>query len=122
VNCILEDRTGRVGFATHHAGVCYLEGGKVTAVTAADGVRGVEVWDLFLDRDGRVWFPVENDGVYRFDGRSYRNYTAADGLASNAIQCTHQDAAGRIWLGGYRGLFRVEGERVVAVTAAGPWR
>ncbi|MBL8734871.1 MAG: hypothetical protein JNL12_00460, partial [Planctomycetes bacterium] len=53
---------------------------------------------------------------------SYRNYAEADGLTTNAIQCTHQDAAGRIWLGGYRGLFRVEGERVVAVTEAGPWR
>ena len=122
VNCVLEDRTGRVWFATSHAGVCYLDGGKVTAVTAAAGVHGVEVWDLFEDRQGHVWFPVENSGVYRFDGRSFRNYSAADGLDTNAIQYTHQDAAGRIWLGGYRGLFRVDGERVVAVTATGPWR
>jgi ligand-binding sensor domain-containing protein len=85
-------------------------------------VHGVEVWDLFEDRQGHVWFPVENSGVYRFDGRSFRNYSAADGLDTNAIQYTHQDAAGRIWLGGYRGLFRVDGERVVAVTATGPWR
>jgi hypothetical protein len=40
VNSVLEDRTGRVWFATSHAGVCYLEGGKVTAVTAARACRG----------------------------------------------------------------------------------
>jgi len=69
-----------------------------------------------------VWLSIENAGVYRFDGSKFRNYSAADGLDTNAIQCTHEDAAGRIWLGGYRGLFRVEGERVIAVSEAGPWR
>lgn len=91
-------------------------------MTAADGVVGTEVWDLFVDRGGDLWFPVENSGMHRFDGRTFRNYGEAAGLTSNAIQCTYQDRAGTIWFGGYGGLFRLDGERIVAVGRAGPWR
>lgn len=122
VNGILEDRDGRIWFATQHNGVCYLDGETFTAVTEADGVEGTEVWDLFLDRAGEIWFPVENSGLYRFNGKTFQRYREAEGLTSNAIQCTHQDRDGRLWFGGYRGLFRLKGDAIVAVTRGGPWR
>ena len=122
VNCILEDRNGRFWFATQHKGVCYLEGDKFTAVSEAQGVQGTEVWDLFMDRAGDVWFPVENSGIYRFSGGSFRRYHETEGLTSNAVQCTYQDRDGRLWFGGYGGLFRLDGERIVYVTTGGPWR
>jgi len=43
-------------------------------------------------------------------------------LTSNAVQCTYQDRDGRLWFGGYGGLFRLDGERIVYVTTGGPWR
>jgi ligand-binding sensor domain-containing protein len=122
VNSILEDRNGRFWFATHHNGVCYLDGEKFTAVTEADGVEGTEVWDLFMDRAGAIWFPIENSGLYRFNGKTFQRYREADGLTSNAIQDTHQSRDGRLWFGGYGGLFRLEGDAIVAVTRVGPWR
>jgi ligand-binding sensor domain-containing protein len=122
VNCILEDRSGRFWFATHHNGVCYLDGETFTAVTDADGVEGTEVWDLFMDRAGDIWFPVENSGLYRFNGNTFQRYGEAQGLTSNAIQCTYQGLDGRLWFGGHLGLFRLEGESIVAVTRVGPWR
>jgi ligand-binding sensor domain-containing protein len=122
VNCILEDQNGRFWFATHHNGVCYLDGETFTAVTEADGVEGTEVWDLFMDRAGEIWFPVENAGIYRFNGKTFQHYGEAEGLTTNAIQCTHQGRDGRLWFGGYRGLFRLEGDAIVAVTRVGPWR
>ncbi|MGQ0551815.1 MAG: ligand-binding sensor domain-containing protein [Planctomycetota bacterium] len=122
VNSILEDRNGRFWFATQHNGVCYLDGETFTSVTDADGVEGTEVWDLFMDRSGAIWFPVENSGLYRFNGKTFQRYREAEGLTSNAIQCTHQGRDGRLWFGGHRGLFRLEGEAIVAVTRVGPWR
>lgn len=122
VNSILEDRNGRFWFATHHNGVCYLDGETFTAVTEADGVEGTEVWDIFMDRAGEIWFPVENSGLYRFNGKTFQRYREAEGLTSNAIQCTHQGRDGRLWFGGYRGLFRLKGDAIVAVTRVGPWR
>jgi ligand-binding sensor domain-containing protein len=122
VNCILEDQNGRFWFATHHNGVCYLDGETFTAVTEADGVEGTEVWDLFMDRAGEIWFPVENAGIYRFNGKTFQRYREAEGLTTNAIQCTHQGRDGRLWFGGYHGLFRLDGDAMVAVTRGGPWR
>jgi ligand-binding sensor domain-containing protein len=75
-----------------------------------------------MDRAGDIWFPVENSGLYRFNGRTFQRYREAEGLTSNAIQCTHQGRDGRLWFGGHRGLFRLEGEAIVAVTRGGPWR
>jgi ligand-binding sensor domain-containing protein len=121
VNSILEDKSGRFWFATHHQGVCYLDGETFTSVTEADGVVGTEVWDLFMDRDGDIWFPVENSGIYRFNGKTFQRYGESEGLTTNAVQCTFQDRAGRLWFGGFRGLFRLEGEAMVAVTRDGPW-
>lgn len=122
VNSIVEDRRGRLWFATHHKGVCHLDGETFTVITEADGVEGTEVWDLYMDRAGEIWFPVENSGLYRFNGKTFRRYRETEGLTSNAIQCTYQDRAGRLWFGGHGGLFRLEGDAVLAVTRAGPWR
>lgn len=121
VNCILEDRDGNFWFATHHNGVCRWDGTTVTHVSEKEGVRGTEAWSLFEDSNGHIWFPTEGHGVYRYDGTSFRNYGAADGLASGAVQCVHEDRAGRIWVGGYLGLYRLEGDVFVNVTREGPW-
>jgi len=121
VNCILEARDGSIWFATHHAGVCRFDGTTFTHFGADDGVEGAEAWDLFEDSRGHIWFPIENAGVYRYDGTSFDRLDATQGLTSNAIQCTFEDGDGRIWLGGHRGLFRCEGERVVSVGRTGPW-
>jgi ligand-binding sensor domain-containing protein len=75
-----------------------------------------------MDRAGDIWFPVENSGIYRYSGGSFRRYHETEGLTSNAVQCTYQDRDGRLWFGGYGGLFRLKGERIVCVTTGGPWR
>jgi len=51
----------------------------------------------------------------------FLTHDATQGLTSNAVQCTFEDDDGRIWLGGCRGLFCCEGERVVLVGRNGPW-
>jgi ligand-binding sensor domain-containing protein len=121
VNDIQEDGEGNIWFATHHHGVCRWDGYRFTSFGPADGVQGTEVWDLFRDHAGNIWFPVENQGLYRFDGKEFTRFSGDQGLASPAVQCTYEDAAGRLWAGGYLGLYRLEGDRFVNVTMAGPW-
>jgi ligand-binding sensor domain-containing protein len=61
-------------------------------------------------------FPAENHGVYKYDGRTFTNYEKAQGFETNAIQCIFQDSDGVIWFGGYLGLFRLDGEKVVSIS------
>ena len=118
---ILEDRQGRIWFATHHNGICYRVGDKFTHITAKDGVNGTEAWDLYEDPAGNIWFPIENSGVYRYDGKTFTNFGEAQGLTTNAIQCTYQDRSGQLWLGGWQGLFRYDGDTISRVGNDGPW-
>jgi ligand-binding sensor domain-containing protein len=121
VNDILEDRHGRIWFATHHNGICYRVGDKFTHITPKDGVNGTEAWDLYEDPAGNIWFPIENSGVYRYGGKTFTNFGEAQGLTTNAIQCTYQDRSGRLWLGGWQGLFRYDDETIIRVGKDGPW-
>ena len=121
VNDIQEDGEGNIWFATHHDGVCRWDGHRFTRFGPEDGVLGEEVWDLFRDSAGNIWFPVERHGLYRHDGEGFTQYFRDEGLASPAVQCTYEDAAGRLWAGGYLGLYRLEGDAFVNVTADGPW-
>jgi ligand-binding sensor domain-containing protein len=117
----IEARDGCFWFATHHHGACRMKDGAFTHFGTADGVEGVEAWDLFADRAGNVWFPTENYGVYRFDGESFRRFGEEDGLLSPAVQCTFEDREGRIWVGGYSGLYRYDGDAFVNLGERLPW-
>jgi ligand-binding sensor domain-containing protein len=121
VNCILESDDGHLWFATHHNGVCAWDGESFTHFGPERGVQGAEAWDLFQDDTGAIWFPVEGFGVYRVIGDAVRNFSVPDGLATTAAQSTFQDRDGRIWVGGWLGLYRLDGDTFVNVTAQGPW-
>ena len=121
VNDVLPASDGSVWFATHHHGVCRLQGGAFTHYGPDDGVLGGEVWSLCEDSKGNIWFPTEHHGVYRYDGTSFRRYGEADGLLSRAVQDIYEDGQGRIWVGGFMGLYRLDGERFVNLTKELPW-
>lgn len=122
VNDILEDSQGNIWFATHHNGVCRWDGTTFTHITKDHDVEGTEAWSLTEDADGNIWFPIEGSGVYRFDGESLTNFSRRRGLASTAIQCIHEDRQGHIWLGGWLGLYRLEGSTFINVTHDRPGR
>ena len=79
------------------------------------------VTDGTADRAGNVWFPTEHYGVYRYDGETFPRFGEEDGLLSPAVQCTFEDREGRIWVGGYRGLYRYDGNAFVNLTEMLPW-
>ncbi len=115
INHILEADNGDIWFATFYNGISRYDGKKFTNYTKDKTITGDEVWSLFKDKDGNIWFPAEHHGVYKYDGAKFTNYGKAQGLESGAIQCVFQDKDGVIWFGGYLGLFRLDGEKVVSV-------
>jgi len=116
INHILEDNNGDIWFATHYGGVSKYDGKNFTNYTKEGTITGDEVWSLFKDKEGNIWFPAEHQGVYKYDGKNFTNFGKDQGLSSGAIQCIYQDKKGTIWFGGYLGLFKLEGEKVVSVT------
>jgi ligand-binding sensor domain-containing protein len=121
VNCIVEDRSGNIWFATHHRGVCRYDGKTFVNVSERNGMNGTEAWDVYQDNDGNIWFPLENDALYRYDGKTYTPFRAEQGIHSGAIQCVFHGKDGRIWAGGYLGLYRLDGDSFVKVGQNGPW-
>lgn len=121
VNDILEDKNGNMWFATHHGGVSHYDGKTFTNYTTDGTITGDEVWSLFQDSKGNIWFPAENVGVYKYDGKDFKLFNKKNGPGTNAIQTIYETRDGRIWFGGYKGLYRLEGERIVEVFETGPW-
>ncbi|MEM7244474.1 MAG: two-component regulator propeller domain-containing protein [Acidobacteriota bacterium] len=121
VNSLLEDRDGDLWLATHYNGICRYDGESFVNVSEQEGLQGTEAWDLYEDQAGGIWFPVERAGLHRWDGESFVSFSAEQGLPSPGIQCTHHDRDGRFWVGGYLGLYRLEGDGFIEVTRQGPW-
>ncbi|MEO1262649.1 MAG: two-component regulator propeller domain-containing protein [Bacteroidota bacterium] len=124
VNDILEDRHGNIWFATHYGGACFWDGKSFTRMATKERASGTEAWSLYEDSKGDIWFPIENFGVYRYNPASgtLTNFDKKDGLASGVIQCAFEDRDGKLWLGGFGGLFRLDGTSFISVTKYGPWR
>jgi ligand-binding sensor domain-containing protein len=118
---IFEAKNGDIWIGSMFGGVSRFAGGKFINYTQQGTVEGQEVWSIYQDRAGNIWFPAEGHGVYRFDGESFANIYKAEGLISDAVQCFLEDREGRFWMGGWSGLFRMEGDTVFSVTRQGPW-
>lgn len=122
LNCIFEDKKGRMWFSTSYNGLCSYDGSTFTSINTYGEVKGTEVWTLYEDWAGNIWFPVKGHGVYRFDGKALTHFGIDEGLPSTAIQCIFEDKTGQILLGGWLGLFRYDGSRFYSVTEQeGPW-
>jgi len=115
VNDIHQDRNGHYWFATHFGGISKYDGSVFTNFTKQGTIQGEEVWSIFEDNKGRIWFPAENFGVYRFDENEFQNFNESNGLTTNAIQSIYEDREGRFWMGGYKGLFRLENNKITTV-------
>jgi len=118
---LLEDKDGNIWIGTMYGGISRYNGKTFTNFTKNGDVNGNEAYALYEDNIGNIWFAVENFGVYRYDGKSFTNYYTNEGLDTNGIQSIFEDREGRFWFGGWKGLFRYDGESFYTVTKEGPW-
>jgi ligand-binding sensor domain-containing protein len=122
VDVILEDSNGHIWIGTRYGGVSRFNGKTFTNYNQQNGSIGNdEVCALYEDSKANVWLSSEGYGVYRYDRITFANYGEADGLDVRAVQTIFEDRDGRIWAGGGGGLFRLQGDRFIEVTTAGPW-
>lgn len=91
---VLEDRKGRLWFASKDSGVYYYNGKSFQHFTAKDGLASNMALHIYEDRAGAVWF-----GASRYDGKSFRNFTTKDGFPSNSIRLLLEDKTGKLWFG-----------------------
>lgn len=106
----------------------YLWIGTSAGLVRFDGVRFVvfdragepafhddSVYSLLAARDGALWAGTEGGGLLRYRAGVFRAFGPADGLTNGFVRVIYQDRAGRLWVGTDRGLFRVEGDRLLRI-------
>jgi signal transduction histidine kinase/ligand-binding sensor domain-containing protein len=130
---VLEDRRGKIWFATHLGVLCFDPAlGDVDASdawltqTSFDGSNFGWANDLIEDRNGVLWIATRRSGLIRYDPSAtgdsgWQSFAAAEGLPSNNVRSVVEDRGGEIWVGTpLGGVFRFDGNRF----QAGPesWR
>jgi ligand-binding sensor domain-containing protein len=95
--CLLLDSRDVLWVGTK-AGLQRIEAGRVTRLTASDGLLADFVNALLEDRDGNVWIGTEG-GLNRWVGGRLEGYSAADGLPGNSVASLFEDREGSLWIG-----------------------
>ncbi len=101
VSAILEDRSGRMWFASwNNEGACSFDG-KMLANFDPNGDN--MVYSLLEDKEGNLWFGTREHGVCRYDGigpqKSYTNFADIPTFSSSCVYSIVEDKTGTIWFG-----------------------
>ncbi|GAB4030334.1 ligand-binding sensor domain-containing protein [Spirosoma gilvum] len=89
VTSILEDKTGKLWFATRSNTFVY-DGNTFTVFRKRDSKPFTNVRTLIEDRKGAIWL-AGSDGLWRYDGRSLTNFILA------FTGYVYEDKKGAIW-------------------------
>lgn len=105
VNSIIEDKTGKLWFATR--GHAYLYDGKTFTVLTHDGTPFINVRTIIEDKQGAIWLGGLS-GLWRYDGSTFTNFT------ERGVAYVYEDKKGNIWTSSLTNwgwsLFRYDGE------------
>lgn len=108
------DRDGNLWLGTYGEGLWRLAPGDTLKRIPLEDGPGY-IFDIYEDSRGNVWASTTG-GLYRLRDSNFRAFGAPEGVADATFVVT-EDAAGRIYAGTESGgLFRIEGDRVTAIT------
>jgi two-component sensor histidine kinase/ligand-binding sensor domain-containing protein len=94
-------------------GTYRFDGVTKTLMKKKDGMPDDHITDLFESADGRMWFGGANGGLSSYDGSTFRHYPGVIAQGCGRIQSLSEDVRGRVWVGTRKGLFLLDGERLV---------
>ncbi len=113
---LLEDSKGNIWIGTMFGGISKYDGKTFHNYTKEGIVKGEEAYAFYEAKNGDIWFAAENQGVYQYNGESFILYAEKDGLESQGILSIFEDKSGHFLLGGWKGLFKFDGESFSTIT------
>ncbi|HMY76163.1 MAG TPA: two-component regulator propeller domain-containing protein, partial [Blastocatellia bacterium] len=112
-SAILEDADGSFWFGTTKSGLIHFREGVdgkadiLTVYTAANGLSGNGIMNLFQDREGNLWIGTSGGGLYRVTRQLISGYSEAQGLHGNVTNAVLADRAGNVWVVTQAGLTKI---------------
>lgn len=107
ITAILPDARGGTWYGTGGNGVFYVNGGKATQFTEANGLPNNSVNAMVFGPNDELWITT-NHGICKLDPltQEVRTYTNEDGTQGNEFNAGagFRTKDGRIWIGGTNGI------------------
>ena len=99
------------------AGLSRYADGKFEHIQGPHGHENIRVRAVIEAHNGIVWAGTDGAGVYRYDGSHITVFDRSRGLSGANVTAIEEDRHGRIWIGSNVGLDRIDGDKVVSMTA-----
>ncbi|RYG32070.1 MAG: hypothetical protein EOO01_34670, partial [Chitinophagaceae bacterium] len=111
VNCLYQDRNGRIWFGIAREVMYYLEKGATEPVPLEktslnnNHEQITSIISIREDNFGNTWFASGSEGLYSTNAgkNAFRNFmqdaAVLNGLRSRIITCFFEDGKGKIWVG-----------------------
>ena len=127
VKAVFHDREDRFWFATWGGvGVYDAHSISVFDLSAKFPDNAGEVSQIVQDRQGDIWIGYVSPGLYpnpksvgRLKGDHFVFVETEHGNDIDNCFAIYEDLDGDLWLGGYRGLFRYDGQKLKKIEIAG---
>ncbi len=94
-----EDAQGTLWIATNDTGLLRVAGGRVTRMSAGDGLGDDQLRSVLPDRQGNVWVGTSSAGVTRLKDGDALNFGVPEGLPSDILFTIFEDSKGTLWFG-----------------------
>lgn len=117
VQSIAQTKDGLLWAGTE-SGLARFDGHQfaVFAPPSLPALRDESITALFGARDGSLWIGTRTGLVVHVVGERTVSLAEADGTRPRFIWDFQEDPEGRMWIGAGSGLYRVDGDRLVAVS------
>jgi signal transduction histidine kinase/ligand-binding sensor domain-containing protein/CheY-like chemotaxis protein len=118
VRSLLFDRDRNLWIGWRGAGLSRLTGGRLTTMTATDGLSNNTPLSLFVDRERNLWVGTNGGGLNRFRDGSITTYASQEGLSTDVAVAVYEDLRGNLWFGTIDGLNRMAKDGSIVVYTA----
>ena len=118
INCLQEDKSGRLWAGLDHQGLALLDRQKHTfrIFTMSDGLPGNSVLGILVDTANNLWVSTDN-GLSKFDvvHNRFQNLTIEDGLPDNQFnkESCYKENDSTFYFGTYSGMVSFNPARII---------
>ncbi len=114
VNAISQDMKGNIWFGTKQNGVFRFNEQTYNVFNKSNGLKSVNIGDLYCDYQNNIWIGTNGEGVIRYYDNPFISYQNIEGLNQSDNFSVLKDHQGRIWVGnGDDGAFMFDGDKVI---------